>query len=191
MFPNKMAQKENTPSEHFLAKKSNLAMCHSIGNPDQLPSYFHLLSRQGLEMISYWLAQFSSRDNKTSARNKKKTLFQEPKKPWKKDSMRCLHLSTRVNGYLKLFYFGQATVIGNRVGYALFFYLHVSLEMLQHQYIDVNSGVDNVTTATMQRGRTTKVNLNILTSPTEPYCNTSIGSEIKTKINPAIQYGII
>jgi hypothetical protein len=75
----------------------------------------------------------------------KKTLFQQPKKPWKKDSTRCLHLSTRVNGYLKLFYFGQATVIANRVGYAVFFYLHVSLEMLRHQYIDVNSAVDNAT----------------------------------------------
>jgi hypothetical protein len=86
-------------------------------------------------MISYWLAQFLSRDNKTSARNKKK-LFRQPKKPWKKDSTRCLHLSTRVNGYLKLFYFKQATVIANRAGYAVFFlFFHVSLEML-HQYID-------------------------------------------------------
>lgn len=72
-------------------------------------------------MISYWLAQFLSRDNKTSARNKK-ILFQQPKKPWKKDSTRCLHLSTRVNGYLKLLYFEQATVIANRVGYAVFFF---------------------------------------------------------------------
>jgi hypothetical protein len=112
-------------------------------------------------MISYWLAQFLSRDNKTSARNKK-ILFQQPKKPWKKDSTRCLHLSTRVNGYLKLFYFEQATVIANRVGYADFFFffpplfLHVSLEMLQHQYIDVNSEVDNATTTTLERGRSAK-----------------------------------
>jgi hypothetical protein len=33
-----------------------------------------------------------------------------------------------------------------------FFYLRVSLEMLQHQYIDVNSEVNNVTTMLMQRG---------------------------------------
>jgi len=76
---------------------------------------------------------------------KKKTIFERPKKPWKKDSTRCLHLSTRVTGYLKLLYFRQATVIANRVGYAVFFfYLSVSFLMLRHQYIDVNSAVDNV-----------------------------------------------
>lgn len=134
-------------------------------------------------MISYWLAQFLSRDNKTSARNKK-NLFQQPKKPWKKDSTRCLHLSTRVNGYLKLFYFEQATVIANRVGYAVFFFffflfLHVSLEMLQHQYIDVNSEVDNATTTmTLERGRAT---LNLIHSSAPTTCHAKNSNQNETE----------